>query len=131
MKIAILIAALLFAPLVEARTARSYSAKVAFVRANACPGTGLHKLPCRGFVIDHSLPLCAGGLDIAQNMAWSTVAESKRKDQEEFALCRQVRMGLLQASSDKADLCPVAKQQRWPHLEVALCDGIASAGENN
>ena len=87
MKIAILIAALLFAPLVDARTARSYAAKVAFVRANACPGTGLHKLPCRGFVIDHRIALACGGSDTKDNMQWQTIAAGKAKDKWERKGC--------------------------------------------
>ena len=108
---ALLCLALLLPMAAEARVKRSQSAKVEFKAEHPCPATGARKGPCKGFVIDHSLPLCAGGLDIAKNMAWSTVAESKQKDQEEFALCRQIRKGLLKASSDKDDLCPVAKQQ--------------------
>lgn len=42
------------------RIVRSQVAKKQFVKANACPSTGLHKLPCRGYVIDHVKALAPG-----------------------------------------------------------------------
>ena len=87
MKIAILIVALLFAPLVDARLARSYSAKVAFVKANACPSTGIRKLPCKGYVVDHIKALACGGADNKSNMQWQTVADGKAKDKWERKGC--------------------------------------------
>ena len=47
------IALALFASVADARIPRSQAAKNAFVKRNACPATGLHKLPCAGHVIDH------------------------------------------------------------------------------
>lgn len=118
-----LLALVLLAPAAEARIARSNAARLAFVKANACPATGLHKLPCKNWVIDHKLPLCAGGLDIAKNMQWSERSLSIQKDQEEFAFCRQVRKGLVKKSNDNAVMCEVAKREGWPHMTAALCDG--------
>jgi hypothetical protein len=66
-----------------AKTPRSQAARLAFVRANACPATGLHKLPCKGFIIDHRIALCKGGLDAASNMQWQTIAAAKAKDRWE------------------------------------------------
>lgn len=40
-----------------------------------------------GFVVDHVLPLCAGGPDTPANMQWQGLAESKLKDKYEVALC--------------------------------------------
>ncbi len=37
----------------------------------------------RGYVIDHVIPLCAGGADDPLNMQWQTIAEAKAKDREE------------------------------------------------
>lgn len=75
----------------DARTKRSQSAKVEFKREHPCPANGATKGPCKGYVIDHVKPLCAGGADAPYNMAWQTLSESKIKDNAERALCRQMR----------------------------------------
>lgn len=41
-----------------------------------------------GYVVDHTIPLCAGGPDTPSNMQWQLVAEAKVKDRFEVALCR-------------------------------------------
>jgi hypothetical protein len=71
----------------DAGVKRSYSAKVAFARAHACPSTGKNKLPCKGYVIDHIKPLACGGADAPENMQWQTVAEGKAKDKWERKNC--------------------------------------------
>jgi hypothetical protein len=71
----------------EAKIHRSQSARVAFVRANACPATGLNKLPCKGYIIDHVKALACGGADAPSNMQWQTVAEAKAKDKWELKAC--------------------------------------------
>ena len=68
---------------------RSQSAKVHFVRVHACPATGLHKLPCSGWVIDHVKPLACGGADAPANMQWQTVAAAKAKDKWELKGCKK------------------------------------------
>lgn len=87
MRYLLLIVAILAMP-VESATKRSYSAKVAFVRENACPATGLNKLPCKGYVIDHIKPLACGGADNKTNMMWQTIAEGKAKDRWERKGCK-------------------------------------------
>ena len=42
----------------------------AFKKLWACPSTGLHKGPCPGWSIDHTIPLACGGRDAVFNMAW-------------------------------------------------------------
>lgn len=42
----------------------------------------------KGYVIDHIIPLCAGGLDAPSNMQWQTLAESKIKDKIERKECK-------------------------------------------
>lgn len=42
----------------------------AFKKQWACPSTGLHKGPCPGWAIDHTIPLACGGKDAVFNMAW-------------------------------------------------------------
>ena len=88
MKTIILIIALLVTTLADARLARSYSAKAAFARIEACPSTGLHKPPCAGYVIDHVKPLACGGGDVESNMQWQTIADGKAKDKWERIGCR-------------------------------------------
>lgn len=82
-----LILAAAFALPADACAKRHRSVKLAFVRAHACPATGLHKLPCPGYVIDHIVPLCDRGLDKPSNMQWQTVAEGKAKDKLERRQC--------------------------------------------
>lgn len=73
---------------IEAKQPRSQSARQSFVRTTPCPATGQPKLPCPGYIIDHVVPLCAGGEDHPDNMQWQTVADAKAKDREERQLCR-------------------------------------------
>ena len=40
-----------------------------------------------GYVIDHVVPLCAGGADAPSNMQWQTVEAAKIKDRQERAEC--------------------------------------------
>tara|TARA_R110000868_G_scaffold1091_1_gene8342 strand:+ start:810 stop:1085 length:276 start_codon:yes stop_codon:yes gene_type:complete len=70
-----------------AKQQRSTQARHAFVKAHACPATGLHKLPCKGYVIDHVKALACGGADSPANMQWQTVAEAKAKDRWELKEC--------------------------------------------
>jgi hypothetical protein len=41
-----------------------------------------------GYVADHQIPLCAGGLDVVANLAWQERRASYAKDVFERALCR-------------------------------------------
>lgn len=89
-----LIAALLSLALsvpADAKTIRSASAKAEFKRQQPCPSTGARRGPCPGYVIDHVIPLCAGGADDPMNMQWQTVIEAKEKDRDERQQCRRLR----------------------------------------
>ena len=88
MKNIIIILALLVPTFADAHVNRSMSAKRAFARDVACPATGLHKLPCKGFVIDHVKPIFCGGLDNKSNMQWQSVADAKAKDRVERVGCQ-------------------------------------------
>jgi hypothetical protein len=66
--------------------ARDASARRAFVRENPCPVTG-QRGKCPGWVVDHVVPLCAGGPDKLGNMQWQTVEDAKIKDREERRQC--------------------------------------------
>lgn len=70
---------------------RSHSAKAAFQRLYHCPATDKPRGPCPGYIIDHVVPLCAGGADDPLNMQWQTVADAKAKDRIEMAECRALR----------------------------------------
>jgi len=71
----------------KGKQARSAAARHAFVKSHPCPATGHTKLPCPGYVIDHIVPLCGGGMDHKMNMQWQTVEDAKRKDREERQMC--------------------------------------------
>jgi len=63
----------------EARLKRSQSAKVEFKQQHPCPATGSPKGPCKGYVIDHIVPIACHGADAPSNMQWHTVADAKAK----------------------------------------------------
>lgn len=72
----------------SAKEPRSTTARTTFVKINPCPATGLPKLPCPGYIIDHVIPLCAGGEDYPGNMQWQTIEDAKVKDREERRMCK-------------------------------------------
>ncbi len=63
----------------EALTKRSQSAKVAFKHQHPCPATGSPRGPCKGYVIDHIVPIACHGADAPNKMQWQTVAKAKDK----------------------------------------------------
>lgn len=79
------------APPAEARTRRSHAAIREFRQHHPCPATGQTRGKCPGYVIDHVVPLCAGGLDLPSNMQWQERQASYRKDVIERATCRRKR----------------------------------------
>lgn len=72
---------------VDAKSRRSTKAKRDFVVTNPCPSTGKGSGRCPSYIVDHVIPLCAGGADRPSNMQWQTVEEAKIKDREERKLC--------------------------------------------
>ena len=60
---------------------RSRSARNEFLRRSGYP----RGRP--GYVVDHVVPLCAGGADAPRNMQWQTVEQAKVKDRQERASC--------------------------------------------
>lgn len=44
-----------------------------------------------GYVVDHIIPLCAGGRDAVVNMQWQEQQLSYAKDQFERALCKAMK----------------------------------------
>lgn len=73
----------------NAREPRSASAKREFTRDNPCPATGKNAKRCEGYVVDHVVPLCAGGVDQPTNMQWQTIVDAKAKDRIERQQCRR------------------------------------------
>ncbi|AEV24601.1 hypothetical protein Dsui_0181 [Azospira oryzae PS] len=71
----------------DARTVRSSSAKAEFKRQHPCQRTGQPRGACPGYIIDHVIPLCAGGPDTPANMQWQTAQDAKAKDREERRQC--------------------------------------------
>jgi len=63
------------------RIPRSREARDQFLRRSGYP----HGRP--GYVVDHIVPLCAGGADAPSNMQWQTVEDAKVKDRQERATC--------------------------------------------
>lgn len=51
-----------------------------FRATHACPVTGKIQRWCKGYVVDHIIPLCAGGVDDPSNMQWQDKQTSYRKD---------------------------------------------------
>jgi hypothetical protein len=70
---------------------RSHAERHAFVVRHPCPSTGMPSGSCPGWIVDHIIPLCAGGPDKRTNMQWQTVSDAKAKDREEYKQCRQLR----------------------------------------
>ena len=73
--------------LVTSREQRSSAARQAFIRS-----LGLKQEP-KGYVIDHIIPLCAGGADAPSNMHLQTVEAAKVKDRWEKVYCRSHYLG--------------------------------------
>jgi len=62
---------------------RSKAQRDAFMRTHPCPSTGKSHGACRGYVVDHVVPLKRGGPDRPENMQWQTTAVGKAKDKVE------------------------------------------------
>ena len=80
----------------EALTKRSQSAKVAFKHQH--PATGSPRGPCKGYVIDHIVPIACP--DEPSNMPWQTVADAKAKDKWERKGCRKLPDVITKWTSD-------------------------------
>lgn len=63
----------------------------AFRKAHPCPSTDLFTGPCPGWVVDHTIPLCAGGADHPNNMQWQDRAAALQKDKLEWWVCRRLK----------------------------------------
>lgn len=81
--------------------AREPAQRAEFIRQNPCPVTGSAKPhhSCPGWVVDHVVPLCAGGQDAPVNMQWQELAASKVKDKEEWHTCRLLKKQAVDTSA--------------------------------
>ena len=70
---------------------RSAAERLAFIRENPCPATGLRRGACPGFEVDHVRPLCAGGEDSRGNMQWIAVSDHRFKTHVDVRECRKLR----------------------------------------
>lgn len=71
--------------------ARSKKVLREFVKQQACPSTGQHRLPCTGYHMDHIIPLCAGGADAVENLQWITKEAHKAKTRIDVRECRAMK----------------------------------------
>jgi hypothetical protein len=53
------------------------------MKSHPCPSTGKTYGACKGYVVDHIVPLKRGGADTPSNMQWQTTAAAKAKDKIE------------------------------------------------
>jgi 5-methylcytosine-specific restriction endonuclease McrA len=74
---------------------RSPAVRRAFVRQNPCPVTGKTRGPCRGYQVDHVIPLHCGGADAVENLQWLTVKDHQAKTK------RETRCDLSRAEAEK------------------------------
>lgn len=70
---------------------RSSAERAAFVRTSPCPATNLRRGACPGYQVDHTTPLCLGGLDARSNMAWLSVEDHRFKTFIDLRECRKFR----------------------------------------
>lgn len=84
----IIVHGILAAPQPAQAAKRSSAARAEFQREHPCPSTGKRRGRCPGYVVDHVVPLCAGGPDRPSNMQWQTIKDGRRKDKEERQMCR-------------------------------------------
>lgn len=91
--VAIAAALALAAEACASSTKRSTAERNRFQRETLCPSTGKPAGACPGYVIDHVVPLCAGGEDHRRNMQWLTVEQHRAKSRDELARCRPAGPG--------------------------------------
>lgn len=85
------VAALLVVAFLGPAEARDPRAVRAFRHDHPCPANLHSKGKCPGYIVDHVIPLCAGGADNPGNMQWQTKGEAIKKDREEWRQCRELR----------------------------------------
>jgi hypothetical protein len=69
------------------RIKRSRKVVALFMATVPCPATGEVGKRCKGYVIDHKIPLCACGRDEVGNLQYQTIPDAKAKDRLERKMC--------------------------------------------
>jgi 5-methylcytosine-specific restriction endonuclease McrA len=87
----LILSLLLLASAADAATQRDRNQVNAFKREHPCPVTGKVYGACRGWEVDHKVPLKCGGADHPSNMQWLTRGQHKRKTAREAKLCLKPR----------------------------------------
>ena len=88
----------------EAGIQRSQAEIRAFRVENPCPSTGRKRGACPGYQVDHTVPLCAGGLDHRSNMFWLATDDHRWKTFVDVRECRKLqRMATTPAHSAPAN----------------------------
>ena len=66
----------------DGRISRSAAVVDAFQREHPCPSTGKASGPCKGWAVDHVIPLACGGCDSLENMQWlkNTIKSCKGRE---------------------------------------------------
>jgi hypothetical protein len=62
-------------------------AQAEFQRLHPCPANDARAGSCPGYVIEHVVPLCLGGPDVAYNLRWQTVDEAKMNEVRDTRRC--------------------------------------------
>ena len=78
-------------PSKERRTLRTLTPRAEFVQLNPCPANGRAVAACPGYIIEHAIPLCAGGRDTADNLVWRRASDARRREAVEQRYCGCVR----------------------------------------
>src|ERR1700712_2172249 len=84
-------AVLAFASPQALATPPSPAAQAEFQRLHPCPVNDARAGACPGYVIEHVVPLCLGGPDVAYNLRWQTVAEAKMNEVRDTRRCPAAR----------------------------------------
>ena len=61
----------------HSKAKRDPAQRAIFVKTNPCPATAKTRGTCPGYVVDHVVPLCAGGRDHWTNMQWQREKREK------------------------------------------------------
>lgn len=68
---------------------RSSKAIYQFKKNNKCPSNNKYlSKKCKGYEIDHIIPLKCNGVDAPTNMQWLSVKEHKIKTKKQTKLCK-------------------------------------------
>jgi len=74
-----------------AARARDPEQRALFVQKHPCPTNGKTGGVCSGYVVNHVVPLCSGGMDRPSNMRWQPVAETQPGVREKHKLCHRTK----------------------------------------